>query len=443
MARKIINDMIVPPRSIRQIPITRVKPKTGLKKPESLDGEEEGTIILETGQTPNWQRRSLNPKFGIWLVAIICLLAMFFGISILFSSATIIITPRTEKLTFTDDIYIAKSNTPGIDELSFEILKVTQEGSEIVEATEEKDIKQKASGKIIIYNNYSSASQRLINNTRFEANNGKVYRIDSSVVVPGTKKENGKTIPGSIEATVYADQPGEDYNLKLEDLAGDFKVPGFKGDPRYESFYARLKGDITGGFIGIKRIISDEARQKAEGLIKLKLNEQLLKELYSIKPENYLIFKDGYSIEYTNLQDIMIDKDKVQINLQGDIRGIVFNNSKMSKYIASEKSENYDGLPIEMIPFDNLTVIFKASDNISLWKNDKLELLLNGDANIKWTYDTDLIKKDLAGKKEADLLGLMTKYKNSVTSISVIFKPVWSRYIPDKLSKIKIIEDEI
>jgi len=59
-----------------------------------------------------------------------------------------------------------------------------------------------------------------------------MYRIDSSVIIPGYQKVNGKIIPGSIEATVYADQAGDGYNLKLADLTGDFSIPGFKGDPR-------------------------------------------------------------------------------------------------------------------------------------------------------------------------------------------------------------------
>jgi hypothetical protein len=68
---------------------------------------------------------------------------------------------------------------------------------------------------------------------------------------------------------------------------------------------------------------------------------------------------------------------------------------------------------------------------------------LTGNAVIKWQYDTDALKKDIAGKKEADLKNLVAKYKDSIMSIKVIFQPVWTRYFPDDLSKIRVKEEII
>ena len=368
------------------------------------------------------------------------MLALFFGISILFSSATIIITPKIEKISFNNDTYTTKLNSLNQEELSFEILTFKKSDGEIIEATEEKDVSQKASGKIVIYNNYSTAPQRLINNTRFEANNGKIYRINSSVIVPGIKKVDNKVVPGSVEAVVYADQAGVEYNLKVADLTGDFKIPGFKGDPRYNSFYGLIKTDILGGFVGKQRIVSEDVRKAAEALIKTRLNESLIKELYAIKPENYLIFKDGYSIEYIALPDISVDTNKVKVNLEGEINGVVFNNIKLSKYLANKKIEKFDGLPTELIPSDNLVTTFITKDNIALAKSSVINLKLNGDANIKWLYNSDDIKRDLAGTKESAVQGIISKYKDSLISIQVIFSPIWTRYFPDNLNKIKVKE---
>jgi len=433
MPKKIINDIIVSRKSIRQIPLSEEK---------STDYKKLKRKITDSSVTTN--RKPLNPKFVIWLIAGLCVLALFFGISFLFSSATVIITPRTEKILFNNDTYTAKLNSTTNTDLSFEILKVTQTAGETVDATEEKEVSQKATGQIVIYNNYSTAPQRLINNTRFEANNGKVYRINSSVVVPGLKKDStGKVIPGSVEAVVYADQAGDTYNLKLADLAGDFKIPGFKGDVRYNGFYARLKTDIIGGFIGKQRIVGDTLRKSTEESVKAKLKEQLLKELYSIMPENYLIFKDGYSIDYMNQADTAVGSDKAKINISGTLNGIVFNNLKLSKYIGEKKVTNFDGLPTELVVSDGLTVILTGADSTGLYKNTSLQVRLNGEANIKWSYDTDTLKKDLAGKKKADLKELVSKYKNSVAGINVVFRPVWTRYFPDNLNKIKVEEKAI
>lgn len=426
MNKKVINDIIVSKKSIRQVSL----PKEKIHEYKELKKE----------VASSFRRKTLNPKFVLWFIAALCVLALFFGISILFSKATVTITPRTEKINFDNESFVAKLNSSGDTDLAFEVLSVKQTAFEIVSATEEKEVSQKASGKIVIYNNYSTAPQRLINNTRFEATNGKIYRINSSVVVPGTTKVAGKIVPGSIEALVYADQPGDEYNMKVADLAGDFKIPGFKGDVRYNSFYTRLKEDITGGLIGKQRIVSDELRKSTETVIKDKLKEQLLKELYAVKPENYLIFKDAYSVVYTNLPDTAVDTNKAKINIEASLNGIVFNNLKLTKYLANKKMANYDGLPAELIPTDNLITVFTGADTTGLWKNSTLQVKFTGDAIVKWVYDREAIKKDLAGKKEADLNNLLVKYKNSVKSIQVVFRPIWTRYFPDDLNKIKIQE---
>ena len=54
----------------------------------------------------------------------------------------------------------------------------------------EPKAKLKSSGKIIVYNNFSSEPQRLIIRTRFESPEGLVYRIPESIVVPGKTEKN-------------------------------------------------------------------------------------------------------------------------------------------------------------------------------------------------------------------------------------------------------------
>ena len=80
--------------------------------------------------------------------------------------------------------------------LSFEIMRLSAEESDLVTATGISSSGQKAGGKITVYNNYSNAPQKLIINTRFQTSDGKIYRIREPIVIPGM---------GVKEATVYAD----------------------------------------------------------------------------------------------------------------------------------------------------------------------------------------------------------------------------------------------
>ncbi len=422
MPKKIISDMVVPEKSIRQIPISAEKKRESKRLPK-----------------PRGTRKPGNPKVAIWILAIVAVLAFFFGISLLFSSATVSIKPRIEKLSFNNEAYTAKLDSTVPGELSFEILKLDQTESLSVEATEEKVANQKASGKAVVYNNYSSAVQRLISNTRFQAANGKIYRILNSVDVPGTKVLNGKTVPGSVEITLYADQPGDSYNLKLTDLAGDFKIPGFKGTPRYDTFYARLKTDIAGGLIGKQKIVADSVRLEAENKLKETLKEYLVKELYAVKPDSYIVFPNSYSVEFEKLPDSFSESESVKISLKGNLNAVIFSGQKLSNYLAIKKISGFDLRPTNLIFNEALSVSLIGKDSV-LWKNKTLDLKLNGEAAIKWIYDTESIKKELVGKPSSMTTTILSKFKNSVSSISVVFRPVWARYFPDNIDKIKIIE---
>ena len=101
----------------------------------------------------------------------------------------------------------------------------------------------KANGTITISNAFSEASQPLVATTRFETSDGKLYRLVDGVTVPGAKTEDGKTVPGKIEARVMADQAGTKYNL----TTGTFTIPGFKGGPKYDKITAEVKSAFAGG----------------------------------------------------------------------------------------------------------------------------------------------------------------------------------------------------
>lgn len=424
MPKKIVNDIIVPNKSIRQIPLSPEKKKESRRLPKAKG-----------------YRKSSNPKFAIWLIAIVALLALFFGVSVLFSSVTLTVKPRLATINFKNETYTAKLDSPALTDLSYEIIKLDQTVSEKVDATEEKVASQKASGKIVIYNNYSSAVQRFISNTRFEAVNGKIYRIASSVDVPGTKTVNGKTVPGSIEATVYADQPGDSYNLKLTDLAGDFKVPGLKGTPRYDTFYARLKTDITGGLIGRQKTVAQNIHDQAVNKMKQDLTSSLVKELYAVKPDNYLVFPNSYSIVFSEEQNGLSSdsNNQVTLNLKGTISAIVFNGLKFANYIANHKISDYDSLPVSFVFNDSLSVQLKGKET-QLTQNKTLDLILNGSAAIKWNFDENKVRGNLLGQPSSMALTILSSFKNQAESIDVVFTPIWARYFPERPEKIKFIE---
>lgn len=135
----------------------------------------------------------------------------------------------------------------------------------------------KARGTIRIYNDFSQSSQPLVATTRFEAPDGKIFRLVQSVVVPGVNEKDGKRERGMIEATVVADLAGPEFNIG----ATRFTIPGFKGSQKYEKFTAESTQSFAGGSVSgttDQKVVSldDKARAAAKASEEIKayvLNE--------------------------------------------------------------------------------------------------------------------------------------------------------------------------
>lgn len=101
----------------------------------------------------------------------------------------------------------------------------------------------KASGKILIYNEYGSDSQQLVATTRFQSEDGKIFRLTKGVTVPGVTERNGQREPGVVEADVVADGSGSEYNIGTT----NFSIPGFSGSAKAGKIYAKSKSSMSGG----------------------------------------------------------------------------------------------------------------------------------------------------------------------------------------------------
>ncbi len=309
MAKRIVEDIATPrQRSIRDIKQSDVRSRSekagkrlGRKAPNHSHG----------GKPPHFPRKPRErgqhgegySRLWLWTIAVAAVVIALFALSTLFAGSTVDIVPTQATISLDETSLTAEKNADSKEGLPFRILVVSDALSREVPAAGEKHVERKASGEIIIYNAYSSRDQRLIPNTRFEAPDGRIYRIPDPVVVPGTRVEGGEVIPGSVEVKVYADAPGEEYNKELT----DFTIPGFKGDPRYESFYARSKTSMTGGFTGTVRVIPEEDAERVRNELRLELKQRLLEQAFSDVPEDFILYSNAAFFSFTSNNDAVTE----------------------------------------------------------------------------------------------------------------------------------------
>src|SRR3989344_8893526 len=195
MPRNIVQDVLPPERrSIRNIPlpsrrISDISNSTVEKR------EEGGSDITEENEIAPPKRPRITPRFMIWAIAIVCIIGVFFAAASFFVSADIHITPKQQKIPLNNTTVTAVKGDGGDSALSYQVITLTEAKGKEVASSGSEEVSTKATGSIVIYNNFSSSPQKLIKNTRFETPNGLIYRISDAITVPGTSIKDGKVIP--------------------------------------------------------------------------------------------------------------------------------------------------------------------------------------------------------------------------------------------------------
>jgi hypothetical protein len=382
--------------------------------------------------SPSESRKRL-PKKPFILGGVIILIILALGVFSLFSGATVSYTPKNQSLTFNNETFTAKKEGT-TEDLLFSVIKLTEEKSTEAPASGEEEVSQKASGIIIIYNNSSPNSQRLIKTTRFETPDGKIYRIANDVTVPGQKTLGGQTQPGSIEVTVYADQPGESFNIGLS----DFTLPGLKGDPKFQTIYARSKTPMTGGLVGTVKKVSAEDKKSAETSIEASLKESLIAEATVQVPADFVLIPSLVQITYEKLPEGASTGEKAVVRERGNFSGVIFKKTDLIRYLASKKTTVTvtDQMDADL---NSLNISFIEVPTEDLAQEDTITFAVTGDTMVVWISDESAIAQELRGKDKDELKQVLNNYPSIIEADAVV-RPFWKKSFPNETENIKFIK---
>lgn len=376
-----------------------------------------------------------NVHFMVWVLAILALTgAVFAGLNY-FSSATIEVVPLTQSAHLDTEFTVAKEVAG--DGLVFKFLSLSEEKSKQVDATVEKTIQKKASGKVIIYNAYSTTPQRLIKNTRLESSDHKIFRINDSVVVPGAKIAGGKVLEsGSVEAVVYADAPGKEYNIGL----ADFTIPGFKGDPRYSKFTARSKADspIAGGFLGTVKVPTDEAIALAQTNLKEELMKTAVEKARGQIPDHVTFFPGSMVLKFEEVPQDLSKDNASSVTMRATVSVFFFDTELLTQTIAKTSLKDYKGALITLSNISALTFTFlDPVDTVVLSDLAQIHFKITGDAVFVGKIDQEKLIAEVAGKNKKDFPGIITAQDN-IKRANAVVRPMWRTAFPVDISKITV-----
>ena len=432
-------------RSIQDISIADVGreelhgKKTKSKKVIRIETDEYTPINLKDNFVPpaEYFSHSHNkPRWGmvtVWFFAIIILFGAGVFVSSFFHSAKVDIKIKEAVAEVNTTLNLSKKDTS--NNVPFEIMSLSKEVSEAVPTNGEKQVSNKAMGRVVIYNKNTS-SQKLIAQTRLQAPNGKIYRLDTTVTIAGAKKSGASLVPGSLEVNAVADSAGPEYNSSLVDLT----FPAFKDTAKYKTVYAMSKTPFVGGSSGLVKIAKKEDLDSVGVKIKNELQKQLLSNLDQQVPDSFVLLPNIYNINFATTTQETKD-NALLLKQKAEMVGVLVDSKKLSNFLAKNSVPGYSGEDIFVDNLKELTYEYSTSTlNLNVNTNN-LTLKISGKPHFVYGYDGQKLKSDLVGISRDSFASIIATYPGIERGNSTI-EPFWRSKFPTDLAKITINEEK-
>lgn len=416
---------LTPERSIRNIEPSAARAKLQRTRPVSIVNEE---------YVPLPESRS---KWGVWVTALVSILVLAgAGALVLFPSTSVAVTPHTQVVPFDSATsfiaYPESSTTAG--SISYSVISQVFEDSAVVAANGVETVQEKATGQVTVYNSYSDKPVRLIKNTRFQAQNGLVYRIPASVDVPG----KSAATPGSIQVTVFADQTGDSYNIPPQEK---FTLPGLKSTAdMYAGVYAKSTNAFTGGFSGERPAVAPATLDAARSEVRGRLNEKA-QSLAVTAPDGSLAFPGLTNVSFETLAPSSEPGGGVRIHEKATVVMPIFPEAAFAQAIGQAVSASAEGQTLS-IRFNN-AISATASSTLAQGEMGQKPLVfsLSGTGQLIWKVDASVLSQALAGKEESAFQTIIQGFV-SVEEARARITPFWQKRFPQDPAKIGItLED--
>lgn len=357
------------------------------------------------------------------LLAVVLVIAASFGVLAYFSTAKVEVTPNTVSAAVQSPFTATKST----GDLPYEIITAQKIASQTVKGSGTKTVNTSASGTITIYN-AQTKSQKLIANTRFATTAGLIFRIHEAVTVPGGSSSK----PGSLKVRVYADQPGDSYNV----APTSFTIPGFAGTPQASLVYARSTEAMTGGASGTIPVVDASTEAEARDALTTALAPDLATSLEAQIPSGYLLLPGSATTTYEALAPSPSSTTgMVEVKEQGTITAIVFPNAALAGKIAgSIAGLDYQNEPLTLGSTDSLKLVPTSPIDPSA---DSFAFTLAGTASLVYTVDPTRIAAAVAGKTRSAAEVALTNYPE-VKRALITLRPFWRQNFPQDPSTITV-----
>lgn len=302
--------------------------------------------------------------------------------------------------------------------------------------------------------NKSGQEWPLVAETRFQTEDGIVFRLQEAATVPSGNEAS----PGTLEVYVVADTldaNGSPVGGRGNIGPSAFFLPGLRESSR-DNLYAESYTDMTGGETLVSAIVQEEdfvaAREKLEEQIREKALSSLRKEALSQANQlgvDLKLLEDSDVLQYGSvLVDIpyeLLGQEMETFELTGtlELSGVAYDATALLEILKTEivSAETPgkqlirikdDSVSIEVIEFENTTLNYTFTAQIQGIEEYEIDPESEGGSKL-----AKKIKEHIAGKNIEEASDYIQNLPE-VNSVDISIWPTWSPTIPTLPENIKI-----
>lgn len=270
---------------------------------------------------------------------------------------------------------------------------VDKEVSDTFQATGTKNIGNKATGQITLFNAGSSSAQK-IDAGHGLSYDGKKFTINASVTIPGATVSGGNIVPGQATGEVTATDSGEAYNLAPVKSPNKLVLDSYPSTQTWAQSNASFSGGSTKNVAVIQASDITGAQDKIKARLSSEAKEEVLKKVPSIDKYVEGTIEESYSdLKSSSPADTQADN----FTYSGKVKTTVltFNETNLKEVIVKQYQEKLPENRV-MVQQDSLNFNYTVVD-----KNITAGLVnysLKYSGKISSRIDEDGLKNQLRGK---------------------------------------------
>jgi len=391
-------------------------------------GKRVGRTAPRVALLPDWPWKKIGIGAGVFAAI------SFFLLTFVFASASVKVIPKQQQAALDGEVVVKPTPDASKHEVAGRIAELSREGVRKVAPTGTKDGGTKTTGSVTISNSYSNDPQPFGVNTRLQASGGQVFLLTAQVTVPGAKIDKGKTVAGSITATVTAEKFGEEYNVEPTTFTFIDLPAEQQAGITAQSTVAMSGGTKTtvktlssGDVDGAVKSIQDELGPVLTGELRGQLvdGEELLEQAIKVETKSPTTsVKVGAETDAT----------EVEVKTIVLVRGFVYKPTEVDA-VAAEALKGQ--LPANQTLLDDapstVTHAFKSVD----FKQQTLVLSTHAERLAVYNVDAAAVADQVAGKTRGQATEAIQSWPE-VERVDVRLSPFWRIHLPRNTAKVHV-----